>query len=153
MTSGSTRSTPSISSSGNIRPASMTTMFSSYSSAIMLRPISPRPPRGIARNLGCLAKKGELLLRLGDRRGGDRSDLAPLLHAVEVGLDGLEVLLQRAHQEAVVERRRRVVDRDVGHAVLADHFPVEARDRLITRQQARQRMAAEHQDNFRLDQP
>src|ERR1700694_5881315 len=105
----------------------MTTMFSSYSSAIMLRPISPRPPRGMARNLGCLAKKGELLLRLGDGGGDNCGHLAPLLHPVEVGLDGLEVLLQRTHQEAVVEGRGRVIDRDVGDDVLGDDFPVEAR--------------------------
>src|SRR6267143_3117957 len=126
MTSGSTRSTPSISSSGNIRPASMTTMFSSYSSAIMLRPISPKPPRGMARNLGCLAKKGELLLRFGDW-GGDRGgDLSPLFGPVEVGLDGLEILLQRAHQEAVIQGRGGVIHRDVAHAVLDDHFAVQA---------------------------
>jgi len=73
----------------------MTTMFSSYSSAIMLRPISPKPPRGMARNLGCLAKKGELLLRLCDRFGGGGNHLAALLHPIKVRLDGLEVLLQR----------------------------------------------------------
>src|SRR5256885_15663202 len=106
----------------------MTTMFSSYSSAIMLRPISPKPPRGIARNLGCLAKKGELLLRLGDggrERGGN---LAPLLHPVEVGLDGLEVLLQRAHQEAAVEGRGRAVEGNVAHAVCDAHFAMQGRD-------------------------
>src|SRR5438105_8646733 len=136
-----------------MRPASMTTMFSSYSSAIMLRPISPKPPRGMARNLGCLAKKCELLLRLRDGRGGHGERLPPLLRPVEVRLDGFEVLFQRAHQKAVVERRRRVVDRDIGHAVLTDHFPVEARDRLISRQESRQRMPSKYQDNFRFDQP
>src|SRR2546425_1754355 len=129
----------------------MTTMFSSYSSAIMLRPISPKPPRGMARNLGCLAKKGELLLRLGDGCGG--GDLAPLLDPVEVGLDLLEVLLQRAHQEAVIQGRGRMVHGNVAHAVLDDHFAVKARDRLITRQQARQCVPAEHQDDFGPDQP
>src|SRR5205807_10467701 len=99
-----------------MRPASMTTMFSSYSSAIMLRPISPKPPRGMARNLGCLAKKGELLLRLRDGRGGSYNDLAPLLDAVEMGLDGLEILLERAHQEAVIQGRGRVIHGDVAHA-------------------------------------
>src|SRR5438094_8567663 len=101
-----------------MRPASITTMFSSYSSAIMLRPISPKPPRGIARNLGCLAKKGELLLRLGDGGGGGRDDLSSLLGPVEVRLDGLEVLLQRAHQEAVIQGRRRVVVGNIAHAFL-----------------------------------
>src|ERR1700737_3289608 len=125
VTSGRTRSTPSISSSGNIRPASMTTMFSSYSSAIMLRPISPRPPRGMARNLGCLAKKGELLLRLGDRFGGGGNHLAPLFHPVKVGLDRPEVLLQRPHQKAVIQGGRRMVDRDVAHAVLHHQFSMQ----------------------------
>src|ERR1700694_4653131 len=105
----------------------MTTMFSSYSSAIMLRPISPKPPRGMARNLGCLAKKGELLLRLGARRGGPGGRVPARLRPVEVRPDALEVLLQRSHQEAVVESRRGVVDGDIGHAVLAHHFPMEAR--------------------------
>src|SRR5260370_39383973 len=112
----------------------MTTMFSSYSSAIMLRPISPNPPRGMARNLGCLAKKGELLLRLGDRGGGQGERLPPFLRPIEVRLDGLEVLLQRTHQEAVVEGRGRAVDADVGDAVLADDVPVDARARLIPSQ-------------------
>src|SRR5438128_5376633 len=113
----------------------MTTMFSSYSRAIMLRPISPRPPRGMARNLGFLAKECELLLRLADRgsRGGQRP--APLLHPVEVGLDGLEVLLQRSHQKTVIQGGRRMVYRDVGHGVLDDHLAMQARDRLIARQQ------------------
>src|SRR5947209_17757987 len=117
----------------------MTTMFSSYSSAIMLRPISPKPPRGMARNLGCLAKKGELLLRLGDGHGCGRNDLAPLLDPVQMGPDGLEVLLQRAHQEAVIKGCGRVIHRDVAHAVLDDDFSVESRDGLISGQQASQR--------------
>src|SRR2546427_6947442 len=106
----------------------MTTMFSSYSSAIMLRPISPKPPRGMARNLGCLAKKGELLLRLGDGCGG--GDLAPLLDPVQVGLDGLEVPPQLAHQEAAIHSRGPGVHRNVAHAALDHHFAVKPRDRL-----------------------
>src|SRR5439155_25185118 len=113
----------------------MTTMFSSYSSAIMLRPISPKPPRGMARNLGCLAKKGELLLRLGDGRGRGSNDLAPLLDPVKVRLDGLAVLLQRAHQAAVIQRRGRVIHGDVAHAVLDDGFSMVSRDGLIPGQQ------------------
>src|SRR3972149_4588087 len=43
-----TKSTPSMSSSGNIRPASTRTMSSPYSMTVMLRPpISSTPPRGI----------------------------------------------------------------------------------------------------------
>src|SRR6266480_2565119 len=132
-----------------MRPASMTTMFSSYSSAIMLRPISPKPPRGMARNLGCLAKKGELLLRLGEGRGSGRNDLAPLLDPVQ---DGLEVLLQRAHQEAVIQGCGRVIHGDVAHAVLDDDSSMEPRDGLIPGQQASQRMPAEHKHDFGFDQ-
>src|SRR5438445_8912375 len=111
----------------------MTTMFSSYSRAIMLRPISPKPPRGMARNLCCLAKKGELLLGLGDRLGGGGEHLTPLHHPVEVGLDGLEVLLQRPHQKTVIQGRRRMIDRDVAHAVLHDQLAVQPGDRLVSR--------------------
>ena len=42
-----TKSMPSISSSGNIRPASITTMSFSYSMAYIFLPISPSPPKGI----------------------------------------------------------------------------------------------------------
>src|SRR5437762_7488847 len=135
-----------------MRPASMTTMFSSYSRAIMLRPISPRPPRGMARNLGFLAKERELLLRLGDRDGRRGQRPAPLVRPVEVGLDGLEVLLQRSHQKTVIQGGRRMVDRDIGHAVLDDHLAVQARDRVIARQQPCQRVPPEQQDDFWLDQ-
>src|SRR4051794_14634736 len=47
--SGTTRSIPNISSSGNIRPQSMTTMSSPYSKTNMFLPISPTPPRGMIR--------------------------------------------------------------------------------------------------------
>src|SRR5947199_8772668 len=106
-------------------------MFSSYSSAIMLRPISPRPPRGMARNLGVLAKERELLLRLADRdsRRGQRS--APLIHALEVGLDGLEVLLQRSHQKTVIPGGGRRVGRDIGHPDFDGDLAVQARDRRV----------------------
>src|SRR3954452_2269416 len=44
--SGSTRSMPSISAVGNIRPVSTTTIRPSYSTTVMFLPISPSPPRG-----------------------------------------------------------------------------------------------------------
>src|SRR5262245_15101796 len=47
VTSGTTRSMPYISSSGNIRPQSMTTMSSPYSTTYMFLPISPTPPSGM----------------------------------------------------------------------------------------------------------
>src|SRR6478672_2140427 len=49
--SGSTRSMPSISIVGNIRPVSTTTMRSSYSTTVMFFPISPSPPSGRTRSL------------------------------------------------------------------------------------------------------
>src|SRR5919106_3477768 len=45
-----TRSTPSISFSGNMTPTSTMTMSWPYSRTIMFRPISPRPPRGMQRS-------------------------------------------------------------------------------------------------------
>src|SRR4029079_5442213 len=50
--SGMTRSIPNISSSGNIRPQSMTTMSSPYSNTYMFLPISPTPPSGMIRRVG-----------------------------------------------------------------------------------------------------
>ena len=48
--SGMTRSIPNISSSGNIRPQSITTMSSPYSKTYMFLPISPTPPSGMIRS-------------------------------------------------------------------------------------------------------
>src|SRR5258705_9432034 len=50
VTSGMTRSMPNISSSGNMRPQSMTTMSSPYSMTYMFLPISPTPPSGMIRS-------------------------------------------------------------------------------------------------------
>src|SRR5438132_1054107 len=47
-----TWSIPGISSSGNIRPQSIAMTSSAHSTSIMLRPISPSPPRGIRRTAG-----------------------------------------------------------------------------------------------------
>ena len=46
-----TRSIPSMSSSGNARPQSTTTMLSSYSKAVMFIPICSSPPSGITFSL------------------------------------------------------------------------------------------------------
>src|SRR5438128_12658644 len=70
--SGMTRSIPSMPSSGNMRPASTTTMSSPTSIASMFLPISPTPPSGITRSDAFdLAKERYLLHRLflGDLRG------------------------------------------------------------------------------------
>src|SRR4051794_4154624 len=53
--SGTTRSMPNISSSGNIRPQSITTISSPYSNTYMFLPISPTPPSGMMRRIGWAA--------------------------------------------------------------------------------------------------
>src|SRR5258708_303101 len=100
--SGMTRSTPSMSSFGNIRPASTTMMRPSYSSAIMLRPISPRPPRGktLRRLISAGLEERQLLLGVGFR--GWLSGRAPCLDHVDVTADLLEVDLEGVHQEPVI---------------------------------------------------
>ena len=52
--SGITRSTPSISSSGNDKPQSTTIISSSYSNTVMFFPTSCNPPNGIIFNFGFL---------------------------------------------------------------------------------------------------
>ena len=47
-----TRSIPNMSSSGNARPQSTTTMLSPYSNAVMFMPICSRPPSGMIRREG-----------------------------------------------------------------------------------------------------
>src|SRR5680860_982671 len=49
--SGRTRSIPSISSSGNISPASMSIIESPYSTTVIFLPIAPNPPRGTTLSL------------------------------------------------------------------------------------------------------
>src|SRR5207248_878424 len=82
----------------------MKPMFSSYSSAIILRPISPSPPSGMARKRDRLAKKGELFLRPGDRPGGGGYQPPSLLHPIKINLDRVEVLPQWPHQKTVIQR-------------------------------------------------
>src|SRR5258708_33381064 len=112
--SGMTRSTPSMSSLGNIRPASTTMMRPSYSSAIMLSPISPRPPRGMTlrRLTSARLEERQLLLGVGFRRR--LSGAAPRLDHVDVTAHLLEVGLEGVHQEPAVQRRRRKAKRHVG---------------------------------------
>src|SRR5258708_30503010 len=97
-----TRSTPSMSSLGNIRPASTTMMRPSYSSAIMFSPISPSPPRGMT--LSRLTRGGleerQLLLGVGGHhRRGCRP---PGFRHVDVTTDLLEVGREGVHQEPLV---------------------------------------------------
>ena len=62
--SGMTRSIPNISSSGNIRPQSITTISSRYSKTYMFLPISPTPPSGMIRS-GWSFVGGILVLGMG----------------------------------------------------------------------------------------
>src|SRR5919197_5495851 len=123
--SGMTRSMPSIPSSGNMRPASMTTMSSPTSIASMFLPISPTPPSGITRNGAFdLAKERDLLHRLlffalGRWRGREEQG------------ERREIGVQRVAQRRLMERRGRVVDGENHEAVGGPpRFPVDPRDRL-----------------------
>src|SRR2546430_7885303 len=99
--SGITKSMPSISSSGNIRPASMTTMSSPTSIASMFLPISPTPPSGMIRS--GLAKERDLLRRFLLRLRRWRGCREERRERAEVGHE-------RIAQRGLVQRRRRVVD-------------------------------------------
>src|SRR5258708_2488830 len=162
--SGMTRSMPSISCSGNIRPASTTTMSSSYCTAIMLRPISRRPPRGrmvsrpgpaiAALSPFCVSEQGHLLVR-GCLCGlGLRPRLArPLrLGLVEVAAHLAHVLFEGCQQAAVVERGGGMVQRHVETSAVADARAVRARDARRAGEDALQRVAAQQQDDVGPDQ-
>src|SRR5438477_13126455 len=102
--SGMTRSMPSIPSSGNMRPASTTTMSSPSSIASMFLPISPTPPSGMTRSaVFDLAKERYLLdrsfLRLfcGRSRGEEQRERR-------------EVGVKRVAQSWLVQRGGRMVD-------------------------------------------
>src|SRR3990170_4484984 len=121
-----TRSTPSISSSGNMRPAS--TMMRSWASSktIMFLPISPRPPRGITRSFSVMLQEPHLLrLRLRSRLL--RRRLArPLQHRRYLS----EVFFDHLAHVARVQRRRRVVHRHEIDAVLHLRLAVHLADRF-----------------------
>src|SRR5436309_4767581 len=113
--SGMTMSMPSICSSGNMRPASTTTMSLSCSMAIMFFPISPTPPSGMTRTV--LAKERHLLSRLlgGRCRGRCRRGTRG---ALEERRERLEVLLEVGAEGGLMQRGRGVEDREDGDAVL-----------------------------------
>src|SRR2546428_6596497 len=120
--SGMTRSMPSISSSGNMRPASMTTMSSPDSIASMFFPISPTPPSGMTRS--GLAKERDLLRRplrlFGLGLGSGRSR--------EVEGERGEVREERVAKRGLVEGRRRAVDGEDDKPALQPWLAVDARD-------------------------
>src|SRR5579864_2344764 len=154
--SGRTRSIPSMSSCGNIRPASTTRTFLSHSSAHMLIPTSPRPPKGMylsrdvrgpreltapASELVMLSQKLKLLgflPRHGNRCGRWRRGE----QLVEVLLDEVEIVLQVGHQRAVVQGGRGVVQGHVRDLSALDQTAVDARYRSLARHQALERVAA-----------
>src|SRR5438552_3086093 len=70
--SGMTRSIPNISSSGNMRPQSMTTMSSPYSNTYMFLPISPTPPSGMI--LSGMLEVG-MTVSFRSEKGGVRRDV------------------------------------------------------------------------------
>src|SRR2546423_3487722 len=121
--SGMTMSMPSICSSGNMSPASMTTMSSPCSIAIMFLPISPTPPRGMTRT--GLAKERHLLSRLlvglrclGHRRAWGR---------FEEFREGLEILLEVGAERGLVQRGCGMEDGEDGDAILLSGASVDAR--------------------------
>src|SRR3990170_4519737 len=120
--SGMTRSTPSISASGNMRPASTTMRSSAYSKTIMFLPISPRPPRGMTRSLPLLISDSEET-SLGD--DGDGGALGLPARLVQDGWELQEVGLDDATEGALVERRRRVVHGHDDHAAHASLLAVD----------------------------
>src|SRR5437762_7290998 len=142
--SGMTRSIPSICSSGNMRPASITRMSSPCSIAIMFFPISPTPPSGMIRT--GLAKERHLLRglrlrRLRGRRRGTRRRLQELR-------EGLEVLLEVRSQRGLVERGRGVEHREDRDAILLSGTSVDARDGFAGKELVHG-VAAEGHDDLR----
>src|SRR6266542_6784497 len=143
--SGMTRSMPSISSSGNMSPASTRSMSSPCSMASMFLPISPTPPSGMTRTLGVSAKEGHLLRWLGllglCRRGRPRGGLQEAREGLEVGLEGLT-------ERRLVQCGGGMEDREDDQAVLAPGLPVHAADRL-GREVLVHRVPAERHDDPR----
>src|SRR3989454_7875526 len=164
--SGRTRSMPSMSSCGNMSPASTTTTLPSHSSAHMLMPTSPRPPSGRYRRRELFRGPRELtpqalsswgfsqksqlfrfLFGRGDRyRGRRRGE-----QLVEVPLHLVEVVLEVGDQRAVVQRGGRVVQRYVGDLATPDEAAMDARDRTLAGHQPLERVPAEDEHHLRLD--
>src|SRR3990172_6613781 len=123
--SGITRSTPSISASGNMRPTSTTMRSSAYSKTIMLLPISPSPPRGMTRSLPLFMSDLEETPLRGDGHGGPLRIPTRLL---QYGRELLEVGLDDATEGALVEGGRRVVHGHHHHVADPSLLAVDAAD-------------------------
>src|ERR1700694_1543576 len=142
--SGITRSIPSIPSSGNMRPASMTTMSSPTSIASMFLPISPTPPSGITRSAAFdLAKERYLLHRRFLRLFRGRSRGEEERQSRKVGV-------KRVAQCGLVQGRGRVVDGKDQEAVGGlSGLPVDAGDGLA-REELPHRVPPERDDDARV---
>src|SRR3990170_578361 len=144
-TSGMTRSTPSISSSGNMRPASTMMRSSPSSKTIMFLPISPRPPRGITRSFSAMLQEPHLL-RLRFRSRLLRRRLAgPFQHRRYLA----EVFFYHLAHVSRVQRRRRVVHGDEIDAVPHLRLAVHLADG-VTRGEPGQGVAPQADDDLRL---
>src|SRR5216684_8909791 len=146
--SGMTRSMPSISSSGNIRPASTTTMSLPCSIAIMFLPISPTPPSGMMRSESVTEQRhlvGRLLHRGRDLRRGR-------LGREEQGERG-EISDQRGPQRGLMQRRGGVIHRENHEAICRPpDLSVDAGNALI-RKELVHGVTAERDDRTRLQDP
>src|SRR5438445_3993013 len=141
--SGITRSIPSISSSGNISPASMTTMSLPCSSASMFLPISPTPPSGMRRRASLTEQGGLHRFLLGRSLRGRRLGREEERERVEVSDEG------RAERR-LMERGRWVIQGEHRQAVDGlPHPAVDARDAFV-RKELVHRMTAERDDDARL---
>src|SRR5687768_6480055 len=138
--SGMTRSMPSISSSGNMSPASTTTMSSPHSIAIMFLPISPTPPSGMTRSGS--AKEIELLRVLCH----DGLLLLGRALGLEHGRQRLEVLLELRAQARLVQRRGGMEHREHRHVGDAARPAVDARDGLAGEELVHGEASERHDD-------
>src|ERR1700687_419268 len=141
--SGITRSMPSISSSGNMRPASTTMMSLPCSIASMFLPISPTPPSGMMRK--ALAKERHLIrclflphLLLGHRFRREKQR------------QRREVARERAPERGLMQSRRRVVHRKDRQSVDLARPPVDARDRFAW-QELTHRLTPQGHDHLWLE--
>src|SRR4030042_18995 len=145
--SGITRSTPSISCSGNIRPASTMMRSSPISKTIMFLPISPRPPKGITRSLSALCLEEPHLLGLEIQSGVLRWRLTGLF---QHGGYLAEVFFDNVAHVTGVEGGGRVVHGNEVNAVPYLGVAVNLADGVAGKEPG-QGIAAQADDNFGLD--
>src|SRR2546426_3314691 len=165
--SGRTRSMPSMSSCGNMSPASTTTTLPSHSSAHMLMPTSPRPPSGRYRRREFFRGPRELTPQALSSWGfSQKSQLFRFLFGrrdryrgrrwrkqlVEKSLYLVEVVLEIGDQRAVVQRGGRVVQRHVSYVAASDQAAGNAGDGALAGHQTLERVPAEDAHHLRSEQ-